>query len=159
MIATQIMTCMPFIVHESTFLTDAVELLINMHVSRLPVLDRNEKLIGVITIDHFLYRKELNLKIKHPYWKTNLLSRKKFVKNYKQRHAKYVGDIMNVNPLTVSPNQSLDEVVSLMKINKTRYALVVKKDKTLTGIITYTDIIRVIHHLMKEKGTRPTPLM
>ncbi len=53
-----------------------------------------------------------------------------------------VRDWMTREPFVVSPKTSIEEAVRTMRENRVRHLPVVKKDNTLAGIVTQTDLIQ-----------------
>lgn len=74
-------------------------------------------------------------------------------KHVASRKGKKVSDIMTKNPVTISPNKTLEEAARLLT-QKGIEKLLVFKNKKLIGIITNNDILRVepaLFEIMLEK--------
>ncbi|MBU2589563.1 MAG: CBS domain-containing protein [Nanoarchaeota archaeon] len=73
-------------------------------------------------------------------------------KNPKKIKAK---DIMTKKLITIEPNMDVESAMKLMRIEEVRRLPVIGKDKTLLGLLTIKDIMRIQSHLyeyMKEKN-------
>lgn len=54
-----------------------------------------------------------------------------------------IGDLMTQNLLTISPNQTVDDVMAIMTNNRIRHLPVVEKGK-LIGIVTIGDAVKTV---------------
>ncbi|WDO03386.1 CBS domain-containing protein [Aeromonas allosaccharophila] len=143
MIAANVMTIAPITVNENTPIFEVVDLLLNLKISGLPVLDSDGIMVGIVTEGDLLRRRELGTEIKHPHWKELFFSPGRLAKDYIQSHASYAGEIMTANPLTISPETPLDEVIGLMEENNIKRLPVVKANR-LVGIVTRVDILKAL---------------
>lgn len=102
-------------------------------IRRLPVL-KNKELIGIVT--------DRDLKEASPSKGSSL----NINDLYRLFSAINVKELMTKNPITVGPNESVETAAALMLENKIS-GLPVVKNKNLVGIITQTDIFKVITSL------------
>ncbi len=110
---------------------DIPELVADMIVWRklkyIPVEDAKGMLMGVISYRHLLEYQS------------------KKIKSTKEKRVK---DLMETNPLTISPDESVSTALNLMKKHKTDCLPVVKKGR-LIGIITEGNFINITASLLK----------
>ena len=121
--------------------------LISTHaISGLPVVDENNKVVGVITELDMIVR---NARFKMPTYFVILdsiiyLERPK---HFQERLRHVLGttaeEIMSKPPATIAPNASIEELASLMVDRRMNPIPVVENDK-LVGIVSRTDIIRLM---------------
>lgn len=138
------MTVNPLTVTENTPVFEAGELLRKNNIARLPVI-KDGKLVGIITQEDLLKvspSQATTLSV----WELNYVLSKIQVK-----------DGMTKNPVTISPDATLEEAAMLMRDKKVG-ALPVVEDGKLIGIITESDIFDAFLDLMglKRTGTRLT---
>ncbi|MCI5722687.1 MAG: CBS domain-containing protein [Erysipelotrichaceae bacterium] len=138
------MTVNPVTITAETSLSKALELMGKNHFHRLPVVDGNNKLIGLITeglVNDTSGRNATALSI---YELNYLLSR---------TSAK---DIMIRDVHTVSPDVFLEEAAEIMLENTINVLPVVDFEQHVVGIITEKDIFQTLVELMglKQQGTR-----
>lgn len=55
-----------------------------------------------------------------------------------------IKDIMQVPPLTISPDETIQKAVIKMFADGTRFLVVLDKDKSIVGVVTRIDLIRGI---------------
>mgnify|MGYP005855393281 CR=1 FL=1 len=139
------MTANPITTTENTPIAEAGEILRKHSFSRLPVM-KDDKLVGIITRDDLLKvspSEATTLSV----WELNYVLSKLTVK-----------DAMTKNPITINPENTLEEAALIMR-NRGVGALPVVDDKgKLVGIITESDIFDAFLDLMglKHTGTRLT---
>ncbi len=138
------MTTNPFTVSPDHTIPDAHEIMANNSIRRLPVV-KNGKLVGVVSnldISQSSPSKATSLSINEL---TYILAKTKISK------------VMTKDPITISPNELLEEAAILMRDNRVSFLPVVEKGK-LVGIITESDIFESFIELLgfREKGTRLT---
>ncbi|EEP0997563.1 CBS domain-containing protein [Salmonella enterica] len=148
MTAADVMTATPITVHEDTPIIEVVNLLLNLHISGLPVVNTEGKMIGIVTEGDLLRRSELGTGIKRPHWKAFFLNPGTLARDYIQSHALYAGEIMTASPLTVCPDMPLDGVISLMENHGIKRVPVVDDSDNLTGIITRADILKALRSML-----------
>lgn len=138
------MTANPITITGDTPLSKALEIMGKNHFHRLPVVDANHKLIGLITeglVNDTSGKNATSLSI---YELNYLLSR---------TQAK---DIMIRDVHTVSPMVFLEEAAQVMLENTVNVLPVVDEENHVIGIITEKDIFLTFVDLMglKRQGTR-----
>lgn len=111
------------------------------NVSRLPVVDEEGKLVGMIDIKDFL--KTVNPK--------ESVGRKDSIGDSVPESKLSVTTIMNSNPLFVEGKISCKKAIKLFKKHDTSYVLITK-EKEPVGIITSKDILETIASLEKKEG-------
>ncbi|MCA9979497.1 MAG: CBS domain-containing protein [Anaerolineales bacterium] len=125
-------------------LPDAHELMKKHNIRRLPVVDKHHKLVGIVTrgdIRGARPSQASSLSI----WEMNYLLAKLQLK-----------DFMTRNPVTVNPETPIGEVARFMLDQKISGIPVVAADGKLAGIITESDLFRVMVRQWEEEQTRET---
>ncbi len=133
-------------VSPETRITDAAKVLLDNHINGLPVVDENGNLVGIICqSDLVAQQKTLPL----PSF-FNLLdgliplvSPKSYEKEVRKIAAATVSEAMSTNPVTVSPETSLEEIATLM-VTRGFHTLPVQEQTNLVGIIGKEDVLRTL---------------
>ena len=115
---TELMTISPT---EKVAAADLI--MVRNSIGALPVID-NERLVGIITQDDIM------------------LSRFSISVGGLQ-----VGDLMTRNPISVTPDTSLDKIIEVM-VNKQVERLPVVTGEKLIGLVTYVQILKKIYQLL-----------
>jgi CBS domain-containing protein len=125
----QIMSTDLFTVEEDDLVDLAAGIMTWKHIRHVPVEDKQERLVGLVTSGILLRHYGANLK-----------------KGKKQSTVK---DIMIKNPVTVTPETLTVDAAAVMHKNKIG-CLPVVKDGKLVGIVTEHDFMNVSAHLLRE---------
>ncbi len=131
----------PEIIDSSTDIGKARLLMREKNVSRLPVVDKNQKLIGIVTIFDLL--KAIKPRERMDFYSMSAEKEKMMGIS--------ASVIMNTSPLTIDKKQTLTDITSLMKKNNTDGAIVVENNKPV-GIVTSKDLLEVYVSSLKKKG-------
>lgn len=114
------------------------------HIRHLPVVDENERLIGIVT--------DRDIRSAFPYYPGQLNDRDDYRINPEEIKIK---DIMTRDPVTVSPEHTIQD--ALLMIQKLRVGAlpVVDRNARLTGIISVRDLLRAFINVLGigEPGT------
>jgi CBS domain-containing protein len=121
------------IVHVATILSER-------NISGIPVLDKEKRVIGIITQADILsivgIRREQTLKDLLKHMLGEPLPQRKL--------GDLVGDIMTSSVLTIKPDANIAEVTKIMDEKKIRRLPVVNEKNELIGIISRADILRAV---------------
>jgi len=148
MLVAERMTHNPITVKDDTSLYDALKIMRENKVRRLPVLDKGGKLVGIVSEKDLLYASPspaTSLSV----WEIGYLTSKITVR-----------DLMTQEVITICEDCPMEEAARIMVDNKIG-GLPVMRDDALVGIITETDLFKVFLELLgaREQGTRFTLLV
>jgi acetoin utilization protein AcuB len=142
------MTHNPITVREDTSLYDALKIMRDNKVRRLPVLGKEGALVGIVSEKDLLYASPspaTTLSV----WEINYLTSKITV-----------SDLMTKKVITVCEDCPMEEAARIMVDSKIGGLPVMRGDQ-LVGIITETDLFKIFLELLgaREQGTRFTLLV
>ena len=129
------------VIDKDTDIGKARILLKEKNISRLPVVDKNQKLIGIVTIFDLL--KAVKPRERMDFY--SMSAEKEKIINIP------VSSIMNFSSLTIDRNQTLNEIVNLMEKYKTDGAIVVDNNKPI-GIVTAKDLLEFYISTLSKRG-------
>jgi acetoin utilization protein AcuB len=124
------MTSDPVTITTDTSLKDALELVRSKSFRHLPVLDENDRLVGIVTEKSLIYASPTPTTTLSVFEVDYILSRTK------------VGQVIQGAVVTVGPGLPIEEAARVM-IDHRIGCLPVVEDEKLVGIISDTDIFRV----------------
>lgn len=148
MLTRQIMTQNLITVSPETPVAAAAKTMLDNHISGLPVIE-NGKLVGIVTEGDFLRRAELGTELKRPNWLQFILGAGREAADYVQAHGRKVVDVMTRDPVTVSEDTSLQDLVAAMEAHHVK-RLPVMRDGRLVGIVTRANLLRAISTLARD---------
>lgn len=142
------MTKRPVTVTEDTGIDKALELMHSEKVRRLPVLNKQGQLVGIVSELDLLKASPSPATTLSIYELPYLLSRIK------------MRDIMTTDVITVTEDTPLEEAALIMAENKIGGMPVMRGDK-LVGIITETDMFKIFLEMLgaREEGVRISMLV
>src|SRR6476469_407793 len=94
---------------------EAIRIMLQRHISGLPVVDKEGGLVGIITEGDFLRRAETGTQRRRPRWLEFLVGSGRLAQEYAHSHGRKVSEIMTPDPVTVEEDAPLDDVVKLME--------------------------------------------
>lgn len=125
---------------DSCCLPKAHRIMTDNKIRRLPVIDKNGRLVGIVTRGD-IRGAEPSQATSLSIWELNYL-----LANLK------IADIMTRNPVTIQENQTIGEAADVMLEHKISGLPVLNDAGKLVGIITESDIFRmVVRHEWSEK--------
>lgn len=143
MIVADVMSKTPIFINPDVSLTEAKALMTKEKISKLPILDKNNKLVGIVTKNDLQKAAPSAATTLDIYEVGYLLSKLKVEK------------IMSKPVISVNVGELIEEAARMMTDNKIG-CLPVMKDGILAGIITETDLFRAFIEMFgaRYKGVR-----
>ena len=131
------------VVSPNTSLKDAANLLLELRISGLPVVNSENKLIGIVTEADFLCA--LGIPCHHPAHSVWQTLESMFNATPKNSHLpNVVSDIMSTQPVTIGIDETLHEVIATMKHHHVKRLIVINEQETVVGIITRSNLVKVL---------------
>src|SRR6185312_10469943 len=103
--AHQIMTKDVIAIGPNASIGEAARLMLEHHVSGLPVLDSGGKLVGIVSEGDFLHRSEIGTQRRRPRWLQFLIGPAREAGEFVHQSGRKVGEIMTSDPVTVSEDK------------------------------------------------------
>ena len=147
--AHQIMTRPVITVTPETTIVEAANTMLQRHVSGLPVVDASGKLVGIISEGDFIRRTEIGTQRKRGRFLKLILGPGKAATDFVHEHGRKVAEIMTPEPLTISEDTQLEEIVELMEKNNIKRLPVTRADK-IVGIVSRSNLLQAVASLAKE---------
>ena len=141
--ARDIMSTKVVTVSPATSVRDIAELMIEKHVSGLPVLNDNGTLVGMVSEGDLLRRPEIGTEKPRRRWVSFFIGVDKQAREFTKSHALRAGDVMTEQVIHVSEDTPLGDVVGLMEKHNIK-RLPVLSDGKLVGIVSRVDLLRAL---------------
>jgi CBS domain-containing protein len=122
---------------------EAIRLMLERHISGLPVIDASGALVGVITEGDFLRRVETGTERKRPRWLELVLGPRRLAEEYVHTHARRVEEVMTHEPITVTEDTPLDDVVKIMERRRIK-RLPVMRGSQLVGVVSRANLLHAL---------------
>jgi len=133
----------PYLITVSPYdnLAQAYELLVKNKIRRLPVVDGNKKLIGILTLKDILEAKPSD--IKHTLYIDDI---------FKHLSGLTVTTAMTNNPITIYQTSTVGNAAELMLEHKIGGLPVLDAGGSLVGLVTESDIFRLIVRRWRDEN-------
>ena len=147
--AHQIMTKPVITVSPDATIVEAANIMLQRHVSGLPVVDSGGKLIGIVSEGDFIRRSEIGTQRKRGRWLRFILGPGTSASDFVQEHGRRVSEVMTKDPLTITEDTALDEIVNLMERNNVKRLPVIRNGE-LVGIVSRANLLQAVASLARE---------
>ncbi len=148
MLVKERMTRNPIFIRPDVTVTDAQALMKREKIHHLPVLDKDEKVVGIVTEKDLLYASPSVATTLSVYEMTSLLAKLR------------VDRVMSKDVVTVTEDIPLEEAARIMA-DRGIGGLPILRGRTLVGMITESDLFRIFIELFgaRQKGLRVSVTM
>jgi CBS domain-containing protein len=147
--AHQIMTRPVITVAPDTKIIEAANTMLQKHISGLPVLDGSGKLVGIISEGDFIRRSEIGTQRKRGQFLKFILGPGKAASDFVHEHGRKVSEIMTPDPLTITEDTTLEDIVALMERKSIKRLPVIRGDK-IVGIVSRSNLLQAVASLARE---------
>jgi CBS domain-containing protein len=147
--AHQIMTRSVITVTPETSILNAANLMLQRHVSGLPVMDAAGKLVGIVSEGDFLRRSEIGTRRKRSRWLQFILGPGEEATSFVHEQGRKVSEVMTREPLTITEDTTLENIVKTMENNNVK-RLPVMRGETLVGIVSRANLLQAVASLARE---------
>ncbi len=146
MLVRDVMTTSVISITKYESIMHVANILTEKNISGLPVVDKERKVIGIITQADILSM--IGVGREHTF--KDLLKYMLGEKLPERRVGDLVGDIMTAPALTIKPDANVADAVRIMDDKHIRRLTVVDETNQLLGIVTRADILKAVINKLKE---------
>jgi CBS domain-containing protein len=132
----------------------AARLMLQNHISGLPVVDKDGELVGIVTEGDFLRRSELGTQRQRPKWLEFLVGPGRLAQEFTHSSGRKVEEIMTPEPRTIAEDETLEAVVDAMERNHVK-RLPVTRGGRVVGIVSRANLM---HALASRARDVPAPV-
>lgn len=153
--AQDVMSRPVFSITPTDSVTSAIRIMLQNHISGLPVIDAEGRLQGMLTEGDLLRRTETATQRHRPRWLAFLVGPGRLADEYVRTHGRKVSEIMTTDPVTVAEDTLLEDVVSLMEKHRIKRVPVMRGNKVM-GIISRANLLYALASI--ARGAKPVSL-
>ena len=147
--AHQIMTRPAITVTPETTIAHAAGIMLQRHVSGLPVVDGDGKLVGIVSEGDFLRRGEIGTERKRGRFLRFILGPGREATDFVREHGRKIAEVMTPEPLTITEDTTLEEIVALIERHHVKRLPVMREDR-LVGIVSRSNLLQAVASLARE---------
>jgi CBS-domain-containing membrane protein len=113
------------------------------------VVDSSGALVGIVSEGDFIRRSEIGTQRKRGRWLRFILGPGRSAADFVQEHGRRVAEVMTKDPLTITEDTAMAEIVELMEKNNVK-RLPVVHDGKLVGIVSRANLLQAVASLARE---------
>jgi CBS domain-containing protein len=149
-----IMTRQVISVTPQTTIAEVAQLLLEHRISGLPVVDPGGAVVGIVTEGDLLRRVETGTQRRHSHWLEFLIAPGRLAREYTDANARNVGEVMSEEVVSVTPRDSLPEVIRLMEHHHVKRLPVIEAGR-LVGIVSRANLVQALLRNLAEPPAKP----
>jgi CBS domain-containing protein len=130
-------------VPESATVRDVAQLMLDKRISGIPVVDGNNRIVGIVSEGDLIRRAEIGSQKKRSWWLELVAGTEQLAAEYVKSHALHVADIMSRNVVTAPPSTPLSEIATLLERHRIKRVPIVRDGK-LVGIVSRANLIQAL---------------
>ena len=147
--AHQIMTRPVFTVLPDATILEAANLMLQRHISGLPVVDAAGKLVGIVSEGDFIRRSEIDTQRKRGRFLKFILGPGQAATDFVHEHGCKIAEVMTHDPVTITEDTPLETIVALMEKNKLK-RLPVTRGGQVVGIVSRANLLQAVASLARH---------
>src|SRR6516165_11317527 len=145
--AMDVMTTNVITVEPNTSVQELATLLSERGISGVPVVDRDSRLVGIVTEGDLLHRTETGterrIQRRRSRWLDSFTSDQEAARDYVKAHGRIVREIMTPDVISVSDTTELADIATLLETKRIKRVPVVRDGK-LVGIVSRANLVRAL---------------
>jgi CBS domain-containing protein len=151
MLAMDVMTSEVITVDENATVPEAARLLAEHGISAVPVVDKDRRVIGMVSEGDLLHRAETGTERRRSWWLEMVSSTNKLAGEYIKSHSGKVEDVMTRDVLSVTPETPVADIAVLLETNRIKRVPVLRDGK-LVGIVSRANLVRALAMTINAAG-------
>lgn len=150
----EIMTPYVISVSPDATVAQAIQIMLDRHISGLLVVDGASRLVGIMTEGDLLRRSELGTAPRRPRWLQFLLSPGRLAEEYEAANGRLVKDVMTRDVVTVEETTRVEDVLELMQAHGIKRVPVMLGQHPI-GVVSRADFLRALGTALRDHPTPP----
>jgi CBS domain-containing protein len=151
--ASDIMVSNVVTVRPDQTVQEVAEILLNRHISGVPVLNAAGELVGIVSEGDLMRHADAGTQHRRSWWLRLLMGREGLAYDYIKEHARKVEDVMTRDVITASPDTTVSEIAELLERNRIKRVPIVK-DRKVVGIVSRANLLHALAAMRKQVATQ-----
>jgi CBS domain-containing protein len=151
--ARDIMTRDVTTVRPDTSVRDIAAVMVEKHISGVPVLSDDGKVVGIVSQSDLLHRAEIGTERKHKWWFRIFADSSELAREYAKAHGLKARDVMSRYVVSVRDDAELRDVADILDARRIKRVPVIQEGRVV-GIITRGDLVRALSHAQISKASK-----
>jgi CBS domain-containing protein len=130
-------------VSPDTEVADAIQLLAEFDVSALPVVDEEDRVVGIVSEADLLHREEIGTEKQRPWWLEAITPGATLAGEFAKSHGHRVEEVMSTEVISASEDTPLIEIAALLERHRIK-RIPILHDGILVGIVSRSNLIQAM---------------
>lgn len=153
MLAKDVMTTAILTVTPDTDVGEIARILLDAHISAVPVISEDGDLIGIVSEGDLLHRAEAETRRRPSWWLRLLATPEEPAERYLREVGRRARDVMTRDVITVAPDTQLTDIAAMLEKYHIKRVPVMEGGK-LVGIVSRANLLRGVATWQKPSGVR-----
>jgi CBS domain-containing protein len=141
--AADVMTTAVVTVRPETSIREIAKLLCDHHISGVPVVKDEERLLGIVSEGDLIGHAQLAGELRRSWWQTFLNDPTVLAQHYAKSHGRAASDIMTKDVVTVLETTSVVDMARTLERHRIKRVPVLRGGR-LVGIVTRSNLLQVL---------------
>ena len=151
--ASDIMTTSVVSVSPDLAVDEIARTLIQSNISAVPVVDENDKVIGIVSEGDLLRRPENQTERRRSWWLDIFTNEEDDARDYVKTHGQTAADVMTADIVTVVEETPVAEIAEILEKRRIKRVPVLRDGK-MVGIVSRANLL---HGLASRRADAPAP--
>ena len=148
--AADVMTNEVITLGEDASMQEAAKLMAEHGISAVPVIDRENRVVGMVSEGDLLHRAETGTERRRSWWLEMVASTNQLAGEYVKSHSGKVKDVMTRDVVSVTEETPVADIAVLLETNRIKRVPVLRGDK-LAGIVSRANLVRALAMTINER--------
>lgn len=153
MLAKDVMTTAILTVTPDTDVGEIARILLDAHISAVPVVAGDGNLIGIVSEGDLLHRAEADTRRRPSWWLRLLAAPEEPSERYLREFGRRARDVMTKDVITIAPDTPLTEIAAMLEKYHIKRVPVIDNGK-LVGIVSRANLLRGVATWQRPAGVR-----
>ena len=148
--AADVMTSDVITVGEDASVQEVARLMAEHGISAVPVVDRERRVVGMVSEGDLLHRAETGTERRRSWWLDMVAATNQLAGEYVKSHSGNVKDVMTRDVISVTEETAVGDIAILLETNRIKRVPVLR-DGRLVGIVSRANLVRALAVTISER--------
>jgi CBS domain-containing protein len=148
--AADVMTSDVITVGEDAWVQEAAKLMAGHGISAVPVVDRERRVVGMVSEGDLLHRAETGTERRRSWWLEIVAATNQLAGEYVNSHSGSAKDVMTRDVISVTEETAVADIAILLETNRIKRVPVLR-DSRLVGIVSRANLVRALAMTINER--------
>jgi CBS-domain-containing membrane protein len=150
--AMDVMTSEVITADENASVQSVAKLMAKHGISAVPVVDKDNRVIGMVSEGDLLHRAETGTEQRRSWWLEMMSSTNQLAGEYLKSHSSRVKDVMRRDVISVTDTTPVADIAVLLETNRIKRVPVLR-DSKLVGIVSRANLVRALAMTVNEPAS------